>query len=617
MNLFTGIRTQFFCYLLAWVIPVLQLNPLMAQANSTDELLAAQYFREGDFEKALALYEVLFLDRPSPVIYNNYLESLFALEEFRRAERVVRTQFDNHPDDIRYEVDMGWVHHRAGNARRERRQFDGLINGLGANYNRVVDLAAAFESRGFFDRALETLYRGRALLGDRHPLHLHIASIYEKTGNFRSMMGEYLDYMVKNMDDMDRVRGLLQEAIVHDPGFKKNDALRHVLLSRTQNEPGNILYAEMLLWLSIQQQDFSMAFMQARALDRRLQQEGELVLEVARLSASNGAYRVASESYQYLLDRGAESLYYMDALVGYLHVRFLSVTREYQYTRDELLTIEEEYREALGQLGLNAGTVQLIRNLANLQAFFLDKVEDAVTLLESILEIPNVSDRVKAECRVELADILVLTGEVWDAKLLYALVDRMFRDDPLAHEAKFKNARLSYFIGEFDWAKAQLDILKAGTSRLIANDAIRLSLRIQDNIGHDGLTVPLEMFSEAERQIFMNRFEDALHTLDQLSGRFPNHQINDDVLLARAEIMYKTGEFSSTDSLLAQIVSNYPDGVLADEALFRRAELHHHQLDQHDQAMSFYQQLMLDYPGSLHTVTARARFRELRGDVLN
>ncbi len=588
-----------------------------AQAGNTDELLAAQYFREGDFEKALALYEVLFVERPSAVIYNNYLESLFALGEFRRAERVVRSQINEHPGEIRYEVDLGWVHHRAGNSRQERRQFDGLIGGLKANYNQVVDLAAAFEFRGFFDRALETFYRGRELMGERYPLHLHIASLYDKTGNHRSMMGEYLDYMVKNRDDMDRVRGILQEAIINDPGFKRNDALRHELLSRTQNDPGNILFAEMLLWLSFQQQDFRMAFMQARALDRRLQQDGELVMEVARLSAANGAYRVASESYQYLLGRGEEGPYYMDALVGYLHVRFLSVTSEYQYTRGELLSIENEYRQAIEKLGLSAATVQLVRNLANMQAFYLDKVEDAVSLLESVLDIPNVSDRVKAECRVELADILVLTGEVWDAKLLYAQVDRMFRDDPLAHEAKFKNARLSYFIGEFDWAKAQLDILKAGTSRLIANDAIRLSLRIQDNIGPDGLTEPLEKFSLAERQIFMNRFDDALRILDQIATRFPNHQINDDVLMAKAEIMQKSGKFSAADSLLAQIVADYPDGILADEALFRRAELYHHHFDQQDKAMSLYQQLMLDYPGSLFTITSRVRFRELRGDVLN
>ncbi len=600
------------------VVTLLLTAPVFAGTEeTTDERLAAQYFREGQFEQALALYEQLFAEGPTPVIYNNYLESLFALEEYRRAERLVRGQIDSHPGDIRFEVDLGWVYHRAGNSRMARRQMDGLIDDLGASHQEVIDLAMALETRGFLDRSLEAYMRGRRLLGDRPPLHLRIAGIYEKKGDFVSMMEEYVDYLNKHHDEMQRVRGILQDAIANDPGFERNDALRKVLLTRTQRHPDNILYSEMLLWLSIQQQDFRMAFMQARALDRRLQQEGETVLEVAELSTNNKNYRTAADAYQYLLDKGEGSRYYLDAMVGYLNVRFLSVVDDYEYDIADLLDIEMEYQKAIEQLGVNASTVRLVRNLANLQAFFLDNTAGAISLLEATLDLPNISNRVKGECRIELADVLLLTGEVWDATLLYSQVDRMFRDDPLAHEAKFKNARLTYFIGEFDWAKAQLDVLKAGTSRLIANDAMKLSLRIQDNLGINGDPEPLQMFAQAEQHLFMNRYDDAMNTLDSLNQRFPNHQINDDVIHARAGIMRQRGDYAAADSLLAVIVERYPDGLLADEALFQRADMYHHYFDKPDKAMSLYQQLMVDYPGSLHTLTARNRFRILRGDMVN
>jgi tetratricopeptide (TPR) repeat protein len=303
--------------------------------------------------------------------------------------------------------------------------------------------------------------------------------------------------------------------------------------------------------------------------------------------------------------------------VGFLNVRFLSVINSYDHERSDLLKIEADYLQAIDDLGVRASTVQLVRNLANLQAFYLEKTDEAIRLLESTLELPNVSNRVRGECRVELADILLLTGEVWDATLLYSQVDRMFRDDPLAHEAKFKNARLSYFIGEFDWAKAQLDILKAGTSRLISNDAMGLSLHIQDNLGVNGDPEPLKMFARAEQYEFMNRFDEAFLVLDSIQIRFPEHQINDNILFARASLKQKTNQHAEADSLLAAIVEIYPQGVLADEALFKRAELYHYFFEEHDTAMSLYRQLLTDYPGSLHTITARARFRELRGDVVN
>lgn len=596
---------------------MLLICPGILYADSTDEQLAAQYFREGEYERALALYEEIFDENSSPIVYNNYLETLLALEKFREAERLVNQQISRSPDDIRFQVDIGLIHSRSGNERRERRHMDGLINDLEANHRRVIDLALAFEGRGFIDRALEALLRGRELLGDSHPLHLRIAALHEKKRDYNAMMVEYVNYLVDHPGDEERVRGILQDAIANDPGFERNDALRRLLLSRTQREPGNVLYAEMLLWLSLQQQDFRMALMQARALDRRLQQEGKPVLEVAQLSTSNHDYRVAADAYKYLLDMGTESRHYMDALVGYLNVRFLSVTGSYDYDRADLLEVEQDYIQAINDLGVRASTVQLVRNLANLQAFYLEKTDEAIELLEGTLELPGVSNRVRGECRVELADILLLTGEVWDATLLYSQVDRIFRDDPLAHEAKFKNARLSYFIGEFDWAKAQLDILKAGTSRLIANDAMRLSLRIQDNLGVNGDPEPLKMFARAEQYEFMNRFEDAFRVLDSIQLRFPGHQINDDILFARAGIKRKMNDYTTADSLLASIVDIYPQGILADEAMFRRAELYHYYFEEHDTAMSLYRQLLTDYPGSLHTITARARFRALRGDVVN
>ncbi len=606
------------CFLKALSVLVLLASASIVFAQDTaDERLAAQYFREGRFEQALVLYEELFEDNPSHSNYNHYLQSLLALEEFRRAERIVRRQGDHHPGDIRYQVDLGWVHHRAGNNRRARRQMDALIGDLKAVRQDVFDLAMAFETRGFLDLALETYMHGRRLLGEQHPLHLRIAGIYEKKGEYRSMMEEYLDYLNKHREEMERVRGMLQDMIANDPGFERNDALRAVLLANTQRDPENIMYSEMLLWLSVQQQDFRMAFMQARALDRRLQQEGKPVLEVASLSTGNRNYRIAADAYRYVLEMGENSPHYLDALVGYLNVRFLSVIDDYQYTEEDLLDIEQEYKQAIEQLGVGARTVQLVRNLAKLRAFYLHNTDEAIELLEATLDLPNISNRVKGECRIELADILVLTGEVWDATLLYSQVDRMFRDDPLAHEAKFKNARLTYFIGEFDWAKVQLDVLKAGTSRLIANDAMRLSLRIQDNLGVGGDPEPLQLFARAEQHMFMNNYANATLTLDSISVRFPNHQINDDVLYARAEIMRHRGDYTSADSLLSLIVEKYPHGLLADEALFQRADMHHHYFNQHNKAMTLYQQLMLDYPGSIHTITARNRFRILRGDMVN
>ena len=596
---------------------VVSTGAVSTDADHTDEQLAAQYFREGRYDRAVVLYEELFDKRPTLLIYNNYLVCLLELEDHRKAERLVRGQIRQHPRQLRYEVDLGWVMEKAGNGRQARRHYDGLIDGLQAVPEVVIDLAVAFENRGMPDRAIEACLQGRKLLGSSYSLHLRLAALYEGKGDYRAMMNEYIGYLEGHLMEMERVRGMLQDAIVNDPNNSRNDALRAVLLARSQSHPDNTLYSEMLLWLSLQQKDFRMAFMQSRALDRRFRENGERVLEVARLSLDNKTYDVAVQAYQYVVDKGMEAPLYLQGLVGLLDTRFQKVVSSYGYSRNDLLKVEQEYQEALALLGINTVTVQLLRNLARLQAFYLGNTGEAIDLLGTILEIPQVANRIKAECRIELADILLHTGQVWDATLLYAEVDKTFRDDPIGHEARYKNARLSFYIGEFDWARAQLDVLKAATSRLIANDAMKLSLKIQDNVGSDGNTEALMMYARAEKLIFMNRRNEALAVLDSMLSLFPSHPIFDDVLYAKAEIHLHQGDYDAADKLLSRITEQFPTGLLADEALLRRAVLHEEVFNDKEMAMSLYQKIMFDYPGSLNNLTARNRFRSLRGNLIN
>lgn len=585
--------------------------------DNTDEQLAAQYFQNREYDKAVILYESLFERRPTAIVYNNYLVCLLELGDYRRAERVVRAQMRQFPEAIRFEVDLGWVMERSGNTRQSRRHFDNLIGNLPNRIQAVQELAAAFDARKMVDRQLETYLQGRKILGVSQPLHLYIAPVYERMGDYQSMMNEYVMFLEENLAEAERIRGILQDAISNDPNYSRNEALRAVLLSRSQSYPNNPMYSEMLLWLSLQQKDFRMAFMQARALDRRFQQDGDRVLEVARLSTENMAFETASQAFQYVIDKGREAPFYMEALAGFLNARFLAITTSYTYDKDALMQVERDYQQALEELGVNAVTVSLVRNLAKLQAFYLGNTEQAIALLQSTLNIPQVSSRIRAECRIELADILVLTGMVWDAALLYAEVDKTFRDDPLAHEARYKNARLSFYIGEFDWARAQLDVLKSATSRLIANDAMKLSLRIQDNVGMDGNTEALLMYARAEKLTFMNRLPDALLVLDSITSLFPAHPIFDDVLMAKANIKLQQGLYDEADKLLEQIAVQFSKGLLADEALMSRARLQEEVYKDNEKAMSLYQQIMIDYPGSLNNLTARNRFRTLRGDLIN
>jgi tetratricopeptide (TPR) repeat protein len=580
---------------------------------SSDESLAVQLMRQGDYAKAASLFEELYEKNPTLMVYNNYLLCLIELKDYKKAERIVRNQIRNNPGRVRFEVDHGFVLARAGDNRQSRRHLEKLIADVQATPSAISELANAFLVRNYDDYALQVYMKGRNITNNQ--FHLQVAGIYGRRKDYPSMMKEYVEMVVNDPASIEQVQGILQDAVNNDPEFEKTDALRRILLQGSQHRPSQTIYAELLLWLSVQLKDFTMALRQARALDMRMQQEGKLVLDVSMLAMSNNQFAIARQGFEFIIGLGDLKPYFLDATVGLLNAKYKQATAGYEINFELLKEVEKEYERTISGIGINRQTVSLVRNLAHLKAFYLNNTAEASALLKNVLERSDISSRIKGECRVELADILLLQGDLWDAHLLYAQVDKTFRDDPLAHEARFKNARLSFYMGEFAWAKAQLDVLKSATSRLIANDAMELSLLIQDNLDKDGGSPSLIMYARAQKHKFMNKFTEAVAVLDSIEKSFPNHQIIDEVLMAKADIFTRTGNYDNADVHLAEITRRFPSGLLASDALFQRARLQEVVFDNKELAMELYQDLIEKFPGSLHTMNARNRFRYLRGDL--
>ena len=255
--------------------------------------------------------------------------------------------------------------------------------------------------------------------------------------------------------------------------------------------------------------------------------------------------------------------------------------------------------------------------MAHLQAFYLDQPDSALIELEEVINYSGISKLVQAECKLELGDVYLFTGNVWDSDLLFAQVDKDFKHDPMGQEAKFRGARLDYFRGDFMWAQGQLDVLKTATSQLIANDALALSLLISDNMGLDSTTDALMLYSKADLLSYRNKFDNALATLDTLLRDYPAHSLVDEAWYKMARIMDVKRNWSAEDSLYVLIIEKDSASVLADDALFNRGLLYETKLKNSAKAMELYQDLLVKYPGSLFVVEARRRYRTLRGDIVN
>ena len=584
--------------------------------KESDEQLAAQYFRNREYEKAVVLYEKLYDKKSSSIYYTYYLFCLVELEDYKKAEKIVKGQIKKYPGRLKYLVDLGFVYNEAGEFKKAKKQFEDALKNITPNRGQIIELANAFLYRGQTDYAVDTYRKGRQVMKD-YPFYLELGNLYKQMGNHTMMIEEYLNYVDYDYLNLAVIQQKMQDVLSDDPDKVMSETLRKSLLTRVQKNPEKVYFSEMLLWLTIQEKDFELAFSQAKSIDRRLKEEGRRVYDMAGLCIANQNYDVAIDAYKYIVKKGENNYLYVDAKIGVLKARYLKITDSYDYSMSDILELEKDYTDMLNEYGRNSSTILVMRYLGNLQAFYLDKTVEAIDILNEAISISNAPPNLIAECKIVLADILLFTGDIWEAKLLYAQVEKSFKNDPIGHQAKFKNAKLSFYIGEFDWAKAQLNVLKAATSKLIANDALRFSVLISDNIDMDSSTVALEIYGRADLLLYRNKPELALTTLDSVFELADWHPIFDEVLYKKAEIKLKQRKFEAAAELLNDIIENYSWDITADDALFLLAKLYEEQFNNNEKAMQLYEQLLEDYPGSLFTTEARKRFRKLRGDFDN
>ena len=435
-------------------------------------------------------------------------------------------------------------------------------------------------------------------------------------GQTEKMIGEYLDLLDFQSSYASTIQTVLARQIDFTSSVSKEyDFLKSVLLERIQKKPGESVYSEMLIWLFIQKKNFTGALVQIQAMDKRLNEQGRGVLELGKMCVENKEYETARKAFKYVIALGDEKLFYYQAENALLNTRFLEVTTNRNYSAEELQSTISEYQTTLLRVGKKRSSIPLIIELSHIEAFYANQATEAITLLTDALLIPGITDMQKAELKMQLADIHVLHGDIWEASLLYMQIESELKFEPIGHEAKFKNARIFYYDGEFDFAQSQLGVLKESTTKLIANDALKLSILITDNFGLDSNYQAMTWFANGDLLIEQHRNSEAFVLFDSIIATFPYHSLGDEILIRKSKAMQLQGDWTKAISYLEELLKYYRDDILADDALFQLGDIYENHLNDNEKASEYYKTLLFDFKGSLHSVEVRKRYRSIRGDA--
>ena len=586
----------------------------LQQIQSQDIRLAREYYTNGEYEKAAEIYRSLHEnDKNNDYYYERYLTTLFELERYAEAERIIKRMIKNNPERVEHYVDYGLLFTKQGEMDKAKEQYEKAVKNLPPKQVQVNKLATAFISQKLYDYAIATYEKGSKSLREPNLFAFELGNIYREKGDVPKMIDAYLNSLSQMPGRMTNIQAFFQTHLPNTGGY---DELKTQLYQRIQKSPNDLIFAEMLIWVFIQEADFKQAFRQARALDERLQENGTRIFRLAQTASREQAYDAAIEAYQYIVqNKGMASPYYIESKQQLLATQRQRLDRlQTPPSQNELLSLENQYLDFLNEFGRNQSTAGLMQELAHFQALYLHNLDKAISVLEEALKIPNLPRLAKADIKLNLGDFYLMKGEVWESTLLYSQVDKDLNDAPLGEVARFKNAKLSYYKGEFEWAQEQLDVLKGATSELIANDALDLAVFIADHYALDTTPKYMMLFAKADLLLFQKRETEAFKYLDSIVLLDAKHPLADDVLWVKAKVHIQKFRHQEALNLLSKIPEQFPESILVDNALFEIAKLYEENLKQNDQAMKYYLQIITQYPASSLVTEARKRYRRLRGD---
>jgi tetratricopeptide (TPR) repeat protein len=577
--------------------------------GQSDLELAEFYYNEGSYEQAKLYLEQLYKRDKTNKVYDMYYASLLALDDFETAESLVLKRLKRRANRAGAYVDLGGLYLHFEKREQAREAFEEALTRLQPGRSQAIQLANAFVKLNELDLALE-VYERAAALGTTD-LDYQLANLQGMRGDFPGMIDAYVTLLLYKKGYLRNVQTSLIRNLRFAERPEMSDLLRLRLMRAAQQHPDAIVYTEMLVWYCNQIEDFAEAFVYAKALDLRLNENGHRLMALAAVAAENRDLETAEKSYRYVAAKGPGNAYFYSARTDALEMRKRRVTEMTPPPLDEITACVAAYRTSLADLGLRNETAGMAIDLAELEAFYLHETERAIARLEDVTALPGLYDRIAAIAKLLLGDIWVFQDAIWDASLLFSQVELDFKDDPLGHEAKFRNARISYYAGDFDWAQTQLDALKASTSKLVSNDAIDLSLLITDNYALDTIVRPMALFAEADLLQAQHRNEEARLKLDSIVTAWPGHALTDEILMEHAQMFIEEARYDEALHPLQEVVALHFDDILADDALMELGKLYDGPLHLPDSAFSHYERLMFDYPGSLHVVEARRRYREM------
>jgi len=568
--------------------------------------LADDYFRKGEFEKAANLYQEDYNNKKhSNYIFMKLVNSMQGYEAFQEVDSLLLNRLKDFPKQKFMWVELGYNHDLQHQNEKAKIYYQKAVEAIEEKPKSAYKIVKSFQDNHLLDYALN----GYLLISEATPLanyNYQIATIYGEKGDIEKMFDTYLSMVSKRGGTLVNIQRFLGKYISDDAYDSNNALLRKLLIKRVQQNPKDE-WNKLLAWMYLQQKEYTKAFIQEKAVHKRSKTDLTAIIDIGVLAFETKDYQATTEVFEYVL---ANTIDIEEKVMAHTFLLESQIN-----SHKEVSLIEQGYQQVFEEFGKGRNTLSIQVSYANFLTFHQNQPENAIEVLEQSLQ-NKLTRFQKADIKILLADIMVFTGKYNQALIRYSQVQTQLKNHVLAHKARFKVAQTSYFKGDFSWANIQLKVLKRGTTKLIANDAIDLSLLIDDNIAQDSVPTALKKYAIADLLAYQNKNLQAIDTLSQLIKEHKGHPIEDEALYKQAQLFEIEKDFLAAEQNYLSILELEENDILIDDALYSLAKLYDTQLNQSEKAKIYFEKIVLEQASSIYLVPARKRYRQLRGDTV-
>ncbi|WP_394420371.1 tetratricopeptide repeat protein [Tenacibaculum mesophilum] len=575
---------------------------LFCHAQQNEFIIAENYFRNNEYEKAIQLYKRLYDQSPYNTTYLKKLITCYQeTEQFIAAENLLTQKLKERPNLSYLYVILGYNSERQEKIEDANEYYQKAIESINkkANYGSLI--AGLFKNYSKLDLAIEAFNKVMEI-NPKANYGFQLAQIYGEKGDFEQMFKSYIDLVDKNESYLNNVKRYTGKYLTDDSEEENNILFKKALLRKSISNPKDI-WNDLLSWLFIRQKQYSKALIQNKALLARNPDNLGKINDLGKIALENKDYETAKECFDLIIEK-----------TNYPRDKFNAINNNLKIAIEtKQPDVEERFNSIFKEYGINSKTLFTQIEYANYLTFTKNNPKEASIILKNALNFTN-SKFIKATIKLKLGDVFVYMGKFNKGLIYFSQVQTLFKNNYIGQEARFKVAQASYFKNDFTWAKAQLKVLKGSATQLIANDAADLFLTISDNEPKDSIGTGLKEYAKADLLAYQNKNDEAIAILSNIITNYSGQPIEDEALFKQAQLFVKKKQYDKAILNYTKIIVLDKKGIYVDDVYYHMAELYNNELNNLEKAKEYYQKIIFDHPSSIYLVEARKKFRKLRGD---